>query len=294
LVPPLPSVDLPDAAGGSAGTVVGPAHAHALRAPAGTRRMALRLAYDGPAFQGWQTQPGGRTGQDLVEAALATMAGHPVATVCAGRTDAGVHAVAQVVHFDTPTERPDGAWLRGVNAQLPPTIAVQQVSPVAPDFHARFGALRRRYRYLILRTPTRHPLWTGRAAWVYRPLDADRMREAAGALLGQHDFSAFRSSQCQARSPVRVLERLDLFERGDLLVLDVQANAFLHHMVRNLAGALVWVGMGRRPVDWTAEVLAGRDRRLAAPTLAAQGLYLTGVEYVLDNDLGSWPALPVP
>jgi tRNA pseudouridine38-40 synthase len=120
------------------------------------------------------------------------------------------------------------------------------------------------------------------------------MREAAGALLGQHDFSAFRSSQCQARSPVRVLERLDLFERGDLLVLDVQANAFLHHMVRNLAGALVWVGMGRRPVDWTAEVLAGRDRRLAAPTLAAQGLYLTGVEYVLDNDLGSWPALPVP
>ena len=233
------------------------------------QRIALRIAYEGLSFQGWQTQPGGRAAQDVLERALATVAGHPVATICAGRTDAGVHALAQVVHFDTGALRPETAWTRGVNANLPEGIAVQQMDRVDASFHARFGAVQRRYRYLILRS-------------------------AAAHLTGQHDFSAFRSSQCQARSPVRTLSLLELTEQAELLCIDVQANAFLHHMVRNLVGALVWVGMGRRPADWAAQVLLSRDRRQAAPTMPAQGLYLTGVQYGLPNDLGCWPALSVP
>jgi tRNA pseudouridine38-40 synthase len=260
----------------------------------GTHRLALRIAYEGQAFCGWQTQPGGRAAQDVLEAALARVAGHAVATTCAGRTDAGVHALAQVVHFDTPAQRPLGAWLRGVNTYLPAAMAVQQATEVPAEFHARFGAHRRRYRYLILRARSRHPLWAHRAAWVHHDLDVDRMQQAAALLLGRHDFSAFRSSQCQARSPIRLMESLDCQERGDLLAIDVQANAFLHHMVRNLVGALAWVGMGRRPVDWVAGLLVARDRRLAAPTMAAQGLYLTGVEYALAPDLGCWPPLGVP
>ncbi len=258
------------------------------------RRIALRLAYDGGAFHGWQTQPGGLAAQDALEQALGRMAGHRVQTVCAGRTDAGVHAVAQVVHFDTDTERPLGAWQRGTNAHLPAGLAVQAAQVVDEAFHARYGALSRRYRYLIWRSPERHPLWGPRAAWVHRPLAVDAMAEAAKALVGEHDFSAFRSSQCQARSPVRRLQALELSEQGALLRLDVQANAFLHHMVRNIVGALVWVGMGRRPSEWVGEILQARDRRLGAPTMAAQGLYLTGVSYPMPYDLGTWPALDVP
>ncbi|MBU6272816.1 MAG: tRNA pseudouridine(38-40) synthase TruA [Betaproteobacteria bacterium] len=254
-------------------------------------RIALRLAYEGAAFQGWQTQPGGLAAQDVLERALAQVAGHPVATVCAGRTDAGVHALAQVVHFDTAAVRPPGAWIRGVNAHLPAGIAVQHALEAPADFHARFHAQRRQYRYLIRRAPTRHPLWAGRAAWVHRPLAVAAMRDAAAALVGEHDFSAFRSSQCQARSPVRRLEAIDLIEQGELLIIDLRANAFLHHMVRNLVGSLVWVGMGRRPPAWLASVLASRDRTLAAPTMAAQGLYLSGVEYPSLPGLGAWPPL---
>ena len=258
------------------------------------QRIALQIAYEGLSFQGWQTQPGGRAAQDVLERALATVAGHEVATICAGRTDTGVHALAQVVHFDTVASRPDTAWTRGVNANLPAGIAVQQMGRVDAAFHARFGAIQRRYRYLIWRSATRHPLWAGRSAWVHRPLDVGAMSRAAVHLKGQHDFSAFRSSQCQARSPVRTLSVLELSEHAELLCIDVQANAFLHHMVRNLVGALVWVGMGRRSADWAAQVLESRDRRLAAPTMPAQGLYLTGVQYALPYDLGCWPALPVP
>ncbi len=257
-------------------------------------RIALRLAYEGTHFRGWQTQPGGQAVQDLLEAALSSVAGHPIATICAGRTDAGVHALAQVVHFDTSVVRPATAWVRGVNTHLPSGVAVQHMQPVDGAFHARFGAARRRYRYLILRSPTRHPLWAQRATWIHRPLDLSAMRRAAPLLLGRHDFSAFRSSQCQAKSPVRTLELLAISERDQLLCIDVQANAFLHHMVRNLVGLLVWIGMGRRPVDWAGDVLASADRRQAAPTMAAQGLYLTGVEYGLPYDLGCWPPLPVP
>jgi len=218
----------------------------------------------------------------------------PIATVCAGRTDAGVHALQQVVHFDTTVVRPDSAWVRGVNARLPAQVAVQSVCRVDSGFHARFSALRRSYVYLIHRGAQRHPLHEHRSGWVFRPLDTERMSAAAQVLVGEHDFSAFRSVQCQARSPVRRLERLALREQGDMLVVELQANAFLHHMVRNIVGALVWVGLGRRPPDWTAELLAGRDRTLGAPTFSPSGLYLNAVEYPEPYDIGAWPPILPP
>lgn len=242
-------------------------------------RVALGLGYDGARFSGWQTQPAARNVQDTLEAALAAIAGHAVATVCAGRTDAGVHATGQVVHFDTDARRPDTAWVRGVNASLPDDVAVRWALPVPNDFHARFAATARTYRYLLLQSPARSPLWHGRAGWSARPLDVSAMRQAAATLIGTHDFSAFRSSQCQAASPVRTLDRLDLEDRGGLLVLTVRANAFLHHMVRNIVGALVAVGLARRPPDWTAALLASRDRTQGAATFSPAGLYLVDVAY---------------
>jgi tRNA pseudouridine38-40 synthase len=242
-------------------------------------RLALGLAYEGTGRPGWQTQPSGEAIQDLVERSLSTLAGHPVATVCAGRTDAGVHALAQVVHFDTEANRPLGAWVRGVNARLPGCVAVQWAREVPDTFHARFSARTRTYRYLIRCAETPHPLWRDRAGWVFRPLDVAPMREAAAALVGRHDFSAFRSSQCQAATPVRTLSRLDVARRGEIVVLTLTANAFLHHMVRNIVGALVYVGTGRQPPAWIAELLAARRRALAAPTFSPAGLYLAGVEY---------------
>ena len=264
-------------------------------APAeGAARYALRLAYDGTPYDGWQTQPSGATVQDHVERALAGIAGHPVATVCAGRTDSGVHALAQVVHFESDAARPLAAWVRGTNALLPQGIAIQHALRVDAGFHARYGATRRAYTYLIHRGAQRHPLVATRAGWVFRPLDLARLAEAARALEGEHDFSSFRSSQCQAASPVRRMETLRLSERGALVVVDLCANAFLHHMVRNIVGALVWVGLGRRPPEWVRELLAARDRRLGAPTFAAQGLYLAGVEYPGVEALGTWPPLQAP
>lgn len=257
-------------------------------------RVALRLAYEGAAFSGWQTQPSGAAVQDVVERALAQIAGHPVATVCAGRTDAGVHALAQVLHFDTGANRPDSAWVRGVNALLPQGIAVQGCRAVDETFSARRSALRRAYAYLIYRGATRHPLYASRADWSFRELDVARMVEAARALVGEHDFTSFRSSECQAASPVRRLERLLVRERGPLVVIELQANAFLHHMARNVVGALVWVGEGRRPADWVGELLARRDRTQGARTQPAQGLYLTGVEYPAQYDIGAWPAASPP
>lgn len=242
-------------------------------------RLALGLAYEGTAAPGWQTQPSGEAIQDLVEPALAAVAGHPVATVCAGRTDAGVHALAQVVHLDTEARRPLGAWVRGVNARLPGRVAVQWVREVPADFHARFHARARSYRYLIHCAPVRHPLWRDRAGWVFRQLDVDAMRASAAALLGEHDFSSFRSSQCQAATPVRTMTRLDVERRGAFVELSFTANAFLHHMVRNIVGALVHVGIGRQPVSWVPELLAARRRALGAPTFSPAGLYLAGVDY---------------
>ena len=242
-------------------------------------RLALGIAYDGSGFPGWQTQPSGNAVQDRVEHALSALAGHPVSTVCAGRTDAGVHALAQVVHFDTVADRPLGAWVRGVNARLPAAVSVQWAHPVPDTFHARFAAQSRTYRYLLLGSHRPHPLWRDRAGWTHRPLDLAAIREAAAALVGRHDFSAFRSSQCQAATPVRNLARLDVVRRGDFVELTLGANAFLHHMVRNIVGTLVQVGTGRRPPAWVAEVLASRRRALAAPTFSAAGLYFAGVDY---------------
>jgi tRNA pseudouridine38-40 synthase len=242
-------------------------------------RWALGIQYDGAAFRGWQTQPARGAVQDAVEDALAQFACVPIATICAGRTDAGVHATYQVVHFDTAVERRLEAWVRGVNRFLPATVAVRWARPVGESFHARFGALRRRYDYWLLRDPVRAPLLDRRVGWTYRPMDVDAMRIAAGFLTGRHDFSAFRSAECQAASPVRDLQVLEIREAGRLLHFRLQANAFLHHMVRNLLGTLVYVGMGRHPPQWAGDVLAGRDRRLAAPTFSAAGLYLTGVDY---------------
>ncbi len=242
-------------------------------------RIALGIEYEGSAFCGWQTQPGGCAVQDSLEAALAQIAGGPVATLCAGRTDTGVHALAQVVHFDSVVARPQSAWVRGVNALLPPSIAVTWAKEVADTFHARFSATARRYRYVLLNQPVRPAADHGRVGWFHAPLDVDRMREAAEALVGEHDFSAFRSSQCQAKSPMRVLKRLAIARQGPYIVFDLAANGFLHHMVRNIVGSLVYVGSGRKPPAWMAALLAARNRNEAAPTFDAAGLYLTGVDY---------------
>ena len=242
-------------------------------------RLALGLEYDGAAFRGWQTQPDRQTVQDVVEDALARIAGEPIATICAGRTDTGVHAIDQVVHFDTAVGRPLTAWVRGVNRFLPPAAAVRWAQPVPPEFHARFSAQRRTYAYWIFNAPVRSPLANGRAAWIFRPLEVEHMRQGARHLIGRHDFTSFRSAECQAATPVRNLERLDIDRCGRSIRVTISANAFLHHMVRNLVGALVEVGLARRAPDWIADVLAARDRAQAAPTLTAAGLYLTRVEY---------------
>lgn len=242
-------------------------------------RIALGIEYDGSGFCGWQTQPSRCAVQDVLETALTEIAGHRVATVCAGRTDAGVHARAQVVHFDSDAERPPTAWVRGVNTLLPDAIAVTWMRAVPSEFHARYCATERRYRYVMCNDSVRPALNRQHAGWVHQPLNVQPMREAASMLIGEHDFSAFRSSECQANSPVRELRRIEITRAGDMVLFDFAANAFLHHMVRNLVGSLVFVGMGRQPPSWLGEVLAARDRTRAAPTIAASGLYLAAVQY---------------
>ncbi len=244
------------------------------------QRIALGLEYDGSSFEGWQTQPHGRTVQDVLEQALAQFAGAPCATICAGRTDAGVHARGQVVHLDAPVLRDCPSWVRGVNRYLPVTVAVRWAHVVDDSFHARYSARARHYTYWIHNDAVRSPLLDRRAGWVFRPLDIDAMSGAAALLVGTHDFTSFRSAQCQAATPVRTLSRCTVrAAAGSLVQLQFTANAFLHHMVRNLVGALVEVGTARRDAAWLAAVLAACDRRLAAATIAAAGLYLTRVEY---------------
>jgi tRNA pseudouridine38-40 synthase len=248
-------------------------------ADAAAGRLALGIAYRGSAYRGWQSQADGRTVQDQLEGALASFAGVPVATVCAGRTDTGVHALNQVVHIDAPVVRDGFSWVRGSNRFLPADIAVQWCRPVAAGFHARNAARGRRYRYLLLESPVRPALESGLAGWTFRPLDGDAMREAAAHLLGSHDFSAFRAADCQASSAVKTLRRLDITRRGAYWRFDFDASAFLHHMVRNMLGCLVAVGSGRRPPHWMAEVRDARDRNAAAPTFPAAGLYFVGPYY---------------
>jgi len=242
-------------------------------------RIALALEYDGTPFHGWQSQADGSGVQDAVEHAVSEIAGTRVRTVAAGRTDSGVHATLQVLHFDVEAPRPETAWVRGVNAFLPPAVAVRWATAVGGDFHARFAATGRRYTYLLLNHPVRPALLQSRAGWYHRPLALRPMQEAAQALLGAHDFSAFRAAECQAKSPVKTLDRLEIAREGDMFRFELHADAFLQHMVRNIVGTLVYVGCGGRSPAWVAEVLASRDRAQAAPTFASAGLYLTGIDY---------------
>lgn len=242
-------------------------------------RIALGIEYDGSGFLGWQTQPGGGSVQDALEGALATIAGRPVKVVAAGRTDRGVHARGQVVHFDTEAMRPDSAWVRGVNTALPAGVAVLWARAVEEGFHARYSARARIYRYVLLNRPVRPALLARNLGWFHGRLDVDAMRAAAAMLAGQHDFSAFRSSECQAKSPVRTLAALIVEQEGDRIDFVFRADAFLHHMVRNIVGALLYVGKGKQPPQWVADVLASRDRARGAPTFGPEGLYLERVEY---------------
>ena len=242
-------------------------------------RFTLGLEYDGRPHCGWQSQPSGCAVQDSLETALSALAQETIAVVAAGRTDAGVHASGQVVHFDTPVQRPLAAWVRGVNSHLPESIRVLWAQVVETDFHARFSALSRSYRYVLYNHPVRPALAAGRVGWFHETLDADVMAFAARCLLGEHDFSSFRAAECQARTPVRVLHDLQVRRLGDYVIFDFTANAFLHHMVRNIVGCLVYVGARRKPADWVAELLAACDRKLAAPTFAPDGLYLVRVRY---------------
>ena len=252
-------------------------------------RIALGIEYDGNRFLGWQTQPGGGTVQDALETALTTIAAKPVSVTCAGRTDRGVHARGQIVHFDTDAERPDSAWVRGVNSVLPNAVAVLWSKRVAPEFHARYSARSRTYRYVLINRPVRPALEARHAGWFHAPLDAGAMRAAALHLVGAHDFSAFRSSECQAKSPVRTVHRLDIETRDDRIVFSICANAFLHHMVRNIVGTLVYVGKGKHPPQWAAEVLGSLNRSRAAPTFAPEGLCLEQVEYAAQWGLPQMP-----
>ena len=242
-------------------------------------RIALGVEYFGSPFRGWQSQAGGGTVQDALEAALAKIAGQPVATLCAGRTDAGVHATQQVVHFNAPVERPLTAWVRGVNTHLPDGVAVRWAQPVSEQFHARFSAHGRRYRYLLLNRPQRPGLWQGRVGWFHLPLDLAAMQDACARLLGEHDFSAFRAAQCQAKSPVKLMTGASVRQHGAMFVFDFAASAFLHHMVRNLVGTLVHVGKGAQSPDWVDALLQMRDRTQAAPTFSPDGLYFRGPAY---------------
>ncbi len=255
-------------------------------------RIALGIEYDGNRFSGWQRQPHASSVQASVEQALSRVADHPVEVVCAGRTDAGVHATAQVVHFDSAAPRSMRSWILGVNSNLPPEVCITWAQPVADDFHARFCAIGRQYRYIILNRMVRPALLRGRVAWEHRALDVARMAAAGRALLGEHDFSSFRALACQAHHPVREIYTLSLTRSGDFIYLDVAANAFLHHMVRNIAGTLMAVGRGDQPVEWVEQVLQARDRAVGGVTAPAGGLYLVQVRYRAPFDIPQTPVLP--
>lgn len=242
-------------------------------------RLALGVSYHGAAYQGWQSQPSGQTVQDQLELALSRLADAPIGTLCAGRTDAGVHALMQVVHFDTNAVRRPFSWVRGTNALLPRDIAVQWAQVVPPEFHCRAAAQSRRYAYILLESAVRPSIDHGRVGWVLPGLDAQAMQQAAALLLGEHDFTSFRASACQALSPVKNLMHIGITRRGSYWRFEFEANAFLHHMVRNLMGCLLAIGQGRQLSDWAAQVLQARSRDAAAPTFSPEGLYFLGPRY---------------
>ena len=260
--------------------------------PAASTRVALGVSYNGQRYRGWQSQPGGNTVQDHLEAALGRFValGAPLPTLCAGRTDAGVHGLMQVVHFDAPVERTPFSWVRGTNTFLPPDIAVQWAQAVPDAFHARACAVARRYAYVLLQSPVRPSVEAGRVGWVFHPLDGNAMRAGAAHLLGEHDFTSFRASACQAKTPIKTLHRIAISQRRSggggsggsescYWRFEFEGNAFLHHMVRNIMGCLIAIGQGAQPADWMAQVLAARSRDAAAPTFAPDGLYFLGPVY---------------
>ena len=256
------------------------------------KRLVLGVQYDGSRWHGWQTQPSGQTVQDQLERALSAFAKSAVKTTCAGRTDAGVHALEQVIHFDTELDRSMYSWMNGVNAFLPDSIAVLWATEVPfddPDaqdnFHARFSAYARTYHYVLYNNPVRSPLWAQRAGWVFRPLDVSKMREATSYLLGEHDFTVFRAAACQAKSPIKHMYDVQIRQQGDLLIFTLRASAFLHHMVRNIIGSLLFVGIGKKEPDWIEQLIISRDRSLSAPTFMPDGLYLAKIDYDKKWDL---------
>lgn len=248
-------------------------------------RIVLGIQYDGKPWLGWQSQPHGQTIQDKLEFALKAIATHPIKVSCAGRTDAGVHALEQIVHFDTETERPLSSWVRGVNAHLPDSISVRWSTKIAQpsetdlEFHSRFSATARTYHYVLYNHPVRSPILAGRTGWVFRSLNEQKMLDAAQYLLGEHDFSSFRAISCQAKSPVKHMHEISIKRHGNLIICTIKASAFLHHMVRNIIGSLIVVGIGKQQPEWMREVLLTRDRSIAAPTFMADGLYLAKVDY---------------
>ncbi|MBF0218847.1 MAG: tRNA pseudouridine(38-40) synthase TruA [Gammaproteobacteria bacterium] len=242
-------------------------------------RIALGVEYDGTGYCGWQLQQGALTVQAVVEAALAQVAAHPVRVSCAGRTDTGVHAEGQVVHFDSDAVRTERSWVFGANANLPKDVVITWARPVDNRFHARFSATGRAYRYLIYSRAVRPTFLAGRVTWSHTPLQLQPMREAAQLLLGRHDFTTFRAVACQAKSPVREIRRLDMMQQGAFTVIEVEADGFLHHMVRNIAGVLMKIGRGEAAPTWCGEILAARDRREGGITAPPSGLYLTRVDY---------------
>jgi len=255
-----------------------------------TQRIALGVEYDGSAFCGWQAQKEGvDTVQEAVEAAISQVADERLRVICAGRTDTGVHGAEQVVHFDTTAQRSERSWVFGANANLPKQVCILWASPVSDDFHARFSARKRRYQYVIFNRPVRPTFLAYRTTWEYRPLNETRMQAAANYLVGEHDFNAYRAVGCQAKNPIRTVNYVRVSRRGELVYIDIEANAFLHHMVRNIAGVLMDIGAGKHPPEWARDILETRDRTQGGITAPPYGLYLTGVSYDEEFDL---PQLP--
>jgi tRNA pseudouridine38-40 synthase len=242
-------------------------------------RIAIGIEYDGSEYSGWQLQPHAPSIQETLQDAVAKVANHPVDIICAGRTDAGVHALGQVGHFDTDAVRSERSWVLGVNSNLPKSINILWAREMPADFHARFSAIARSYRYIILNRWIRSAVHADRVTWCYRPLDADRMHQAAQQLLGEHDFSSFRAVACQSKTAIRNIEQVSVRREGNQVILDIRANAFLHHMVRNIAGVLMSIGKGEHPPEWVNEVLAARDREQGGVTAAPHGLYFMKPHY---------------
>jgi tRNA pseudouridine38-40 synthase len=272
--------EVPLAAAPISPALTAPLHHHAVSNEPTQQRMALGVSYNGRAFEGWQSQLSGRTVQDQLESALQSFTAlGKVGTLCAGRTDSGVHGLMQVVHFDTPIQRTEMSWVRGTNRFLPDTVAVQWARPVPTTFHARASARSRRYAYVLLASPVRPSVDAGQVGWVFRPLNMAAMRAAAAMLVGEHDFTSFRASSCQAHSPVKQMLAVSIRQRGAYWRFEFEASAFLHHMIRNIMGCLIAIGTGSQPVGWMAEVIAARSRDAAAPTFSPDGLYFLGPTY---------------